>query len=185
MNPEEFSRIVRRKGEELKNYAVNRFPTKAGNIALRFVNGNFRAQGFQGSTFKKWKANNRNSTILIKTGKLRAATYFTTQAGQATIKNHMPYAKAHNEGFKGDVSVKAHTRNQYTKTKVGTGKFTKKGKERMKTMTMKSGQFSVKAHTRSMNLPQRQFAPTATSTSPVLDNAIIREVAKDINQIMK
>lgn len=185
MNPEEFSRIVRRKGEELKNYAVNRFPTKAGNIALRFVNGNFRAQGFQGTTFKKWKANKRNGTILIKTGKLRAATYFTTQAGQATIKNHMPYAKAHNEGFKGEVSVKAHTRNQYTKTKVGTGKYTKKGKERMKTAIMKTGQSTVKAHTRKMNLPQRQFAPTSVSQSLVLDNAIMREVAKDINIIMQ
>lgn len=185
MNPEEFSKLVQKKGAELKNYAVNRFPTKAGNIALRFVNGNFRAQGFQGTTFKKWKANKRNGTILIKTGKLRAATYFTTQAGQATIKNHMPYAKAHNEGFIGDVSVKAHTRNRYGKTKVGTGKYTKKGKERMRSAIMKTGQTTVKAHTRKMNLPQRQFAPTAGSPSPVMDNAIIREVAKDINQIMQ
>ena len=185
MTPEEFSKLVQKKGAELKNYAVNRFPTKAGNIALRFVNGNFRAQGFQGTTFKRWKANRRNGTILIKTGKLRAATYFTTQAGQATIKNHMPYAKAHNEGFSGDVSVKAHTRNRYGKTKVGTGKYTKSGKERTKTMTMKTGESTVKAHTRKMNLPQRQFAPTAGSPSPVLDNAIIREVAKDINQIMQ
>ncbi len=185
MNPEEFSKIVQKKATELKNYAVNRFPTKAGNIALRFVNGNFRAQGFQGSTFKRWKANRRNGTILIKTGKLRAATYFTTQAGQATIQNHMPYAKAHNEGFSGDVSIKAHTRNIYTKTKIGTGKFTKKGKERMKTAIMKTGESTVKAHTRKMNLPQRQFAPTASSPSPVLDNAVMREVAKDINQIMQ
>jgi len=185
MNPEEFSKAVEKKAAELKNYAINRFPTKAGNIALRFVNGNFRAQGFQGSTFKRWKTNRRNGTILIKTGKLRAATFFTTQAGQATIQNHMPYAKAHNEGFNGTVSVKAHSRNQYSKTQVGTGKFTKSGKERTKTMTMKSGQSTVKAHTRKMNLPQRQFAPTASSPSPVLDNAIVREVAKDINQIMQ
>lgn len=185
MNPEEFSKAVQKKAAELKNYAVNRFPTKAGNIALRFVNGNFRAQGFQGATFKRWKANKRNGTILVKTGKLRAANYFTIQAGQATIKNQMPYAKAHNEGFKGDVNVKAHTRNQYSKTKVGTGKFTKTGKERQKTMTMKSGQSNVKAHTRKIDLPQRQFAPTTSSPSPVLDNAIIREVAKDINQIMQ
>ena len=185
MNPEEFSRLVKKKGEELKNYAINRFPTKAGNIALRFVNGNFRAQGFQGKSFKKWKANKRGGTILIKTGKLRAANYMTTQPGQATIKNHMPYAKAHNEGFKGEASVKAHTRNKYGQTKIGTGKFTKSGKERMKTMTMKIGQSIVKSHTRKMNIEQRQFAPTASSPSPVLDNAILREVAKDINQIMK
>ena len=97
----------------------------------------------------------------------------------------MPYAKSHNEGFNGTVSVKAHTRNQYTKTQVGTGKFTKKGKERMKSAIMKTGQTTVKAHTRKVNLQQRQFAPTASSPSPVLDNAVMREVAKDINQIMQ
>ena len=185
MNPEEFSQSLRKKEAELKNYATSRFPSKAGNIALRFVNGNFRAQGFQGSTFKRWSPNSRNKTILVKTGKLRAATYFTTQAGQAIIKNHMPYAKVHNEGFKGEISIKAHTRNQYTKTKVGTGKYTKKGKERTKTVTMKVGEGNVRAHTRKIDLPPRQFAPTAGSPSPVLGNAIVREVAKDINQIMQ
>lgn len=185
MNPEEFSRAVEKKATELKNYATNRFPTKAGNIALRFINENFRAKGFQGSTFKRWKANSRNGTILIKTGKLRAATFFTTQHGQVTIKNQMPYAKLHNEGFKGSVVVKAHTRNKYVKTKVGTGKFTKKGKERTKTMTIKTGQSVVSAHTRKIDITQRQFIPTTTSPSPVLDNAILCEVARDINQIMQ
>ncbi len=185
MTPEEFSKLVKAKAQELKTYAEVRFPTKAGNIALRFVNGNFRAQGFQGASFKRWKANKRNGTILVKTGKLRAATYMTTQAGQATIKNHMPYAKAHNEGFSGTVSVKAHSRNRYGKTKVGTGKFTKSGKERQKTMTVKTGQITVAAHSRKINLPRRQFAPTPDSPSPVLDNAIMREVNKDINKIMQ
>ncbi len=185
MNPEEFSKNVKKKAQELKTYAETRFPSKAGNIALRFVNGNFRAQGFQGAVFKKWKANNRGGTILIKTGKLRAANYFTTQTGQFTLKNTMPYAKAHNEGFKGEVSVKAHSRNKYSKTKIGTGKFTKSGKEKQRTMTMKSGETTVKAHTRKMNIEQRQFVPTEASPSPVLNNAIIREVARDINEIMK
>ena len=185
MNPEEFSQSLRKKEAELKNYATSRFPSKAGNIALRFVNGNFRAQGFQGSTFKRWSPNSRNKTILVKTGKLRAATHFTTQAGQAIIKNHMPYAKVHNEGFKGEISIKAHTRNQYTKTKVGTGKYTKKGKERKKTVSIKTGQSTVKAHTRKVDIKQRQFAPTSANPSPVLDNAIIRELAKDLNQIMQ
>lgn len=185
MSPEEFDKALQRKSTELKTYAETRFPTKAGKIALRFVNGNFRAQGFQGASFKKWKSTKRGGTILVKTGKLRTATYYTTQVGQATIQNHMPYAKVHNEGFSGNVSVKAHTRNKYSKTKVGTGKFTKTGKERQKTMTMKTGQSTVKSHSRKVNIAQRQFAPTATNSSPVLNNAISREVSKDINQILK
>ncbi|TDX86192.1 hypothetical protein [Epilithonimonas xixisoli] len=185
MKPEDFSKEVQKKANELKAYAENQFPRKAGNIALRFVNGNFRAQGFQGSSFKKWKSTKRGGTILVKSGKLRAGTYYTTQPGQATVKNHLPYAKAHNEGFSGTVTVKTHTRNKYSKAKVGTGKFTKTGKERQKTMTMKSGQSTVKSHSRKVNLAQRQFAPTASNPSPVMNKAIIREVANDINLIMK
>ena len=184
MSPDEFDKALQRKSADLKTYTEVHFPAKAGKIALRFVNGNFRAQGFQGASFKKWKTTKRGGTILVKTGKLRAATYYTTQVGQATVQNHMPYAKAHNEGFSGNVIVKAHTRNKYSKTKIGTGKFTKTGKERQKTVTMKTGQNTVKSHSRKVNIAQRQFAPTATNPSPVLNNAISREVARDINQII-
>ncbi|WP_312394720.1 hypothetical protein [Chryseobacterium sp.] len=166
--------MVNKKANDLRNYAMNRFPSKAGQIALRFVNGNFRAQGFQGSSFKKWKPNKRGKTILVLTGKLRAATQITTQPGQITIKNPMKYAKVHNEGFKGEVSLKAHSRNKYKKSKVG-----------RKTVTMKTGSGKIKGHKRKINLPQRQFIPTAESPSPVLNNAILREVSKDINLIMK
>lgn len=185
MNPQEFETELNRKANELKNYMLVGFPAKAGKIAVRFVNGNFRAGGFQGTSFKKWKPNTKGTTTLIKTGKLRAATYYTVQPGQITIKNSMPYAKVHNEGFKGSISVKAHSRNKYSKTKVGTGKFTRTGKERTRTMTVKTGEKAIKAHTRKVNIPQRQFIPTAASPSPVLNNAILREAAKDINNIMK
>ncbi len=184
MNPEELSKQIEKKASELKNYATTRFPSKAGNIALRFINGNFRAQGFQGNTFKRWKPKDGKGRTLIKTGKLRAATYFTSQNGQVTIKNPMPYAKIHNEGFKGRILVKAHTRNKYKRTKAGTGKFTKTGKERMQTVMHKSGEMKVRAFVRNVDIEQRQFIPTADSPSPVLNNAILREVSKDINLIL-
>lgn len=185
MNPQEFSAEVEKKANELKNYMTSTFPARAGRIAMRFVNGNFRAGGFQGTSFKKWKPNKKGTTTLVKTGKLRAATYFTTQPGQFTIKNPMPYAILHNEGFKGQASVKAHSRNKYGKAKVGTGKFTKSGKERTRIMTVKVGEKGVKGHSRQINIPQRQFIPTVASPSPILNNAILREVARDIDQIMK
>lgn len=115
MQPEEFTRALQIKAKEVEQYAQNRFPVIAGNITLRFIDGNFKAQGFQGSTFKKWKKNKKGSTILVQSGRLRSATYYTTQSGQATIKNNMPYAKIHNEGFEGTVSVKAHTRSNGSK----------------------------------------------------------------------
>ena len=174
MNPDEFSRDIRKKAQELKIYSETRFPSKAGNVALRFVNGNFRAQGFKGSTFQPWKPNRKGTTTLVKTGKLRAANYFTTQIGQFTLKNHMKYAKIHNEGFKGTISVKAHSRNKYSKTRVGN-----------RTMTMKTGEKAIRSHSRKINLPQRQFIPTVANPSPVLNNAILRMMDKDIQNIMK
>ncbi len=183
MSPEEFEKALQTKAREIQNYANNTFPSKAGDVTLRFINGNFRAGGFQGATFKKWKKS--KGTTLVKTGDLRSANYYTSQQGQVTIKNNMPYAKVHNEGFKGTINIKAHSRNTYGKTKVGTGKFNKNGTERTKTLTHKTGQNSVKAHTRKVDIKQRQFMPIDKNDSPVLNNAIQREVAKDLNNIFK
>ncbi len=186
MSPEEFENNLQTKAAAIKTYALTRFPTVAGNIALRFINGNFRAGGFQGQTFERWKKGKKKSgTTMVVTGALRAANYYTSQPGQITLKNSMPYAKQHNEGFEGTVTVKAHTRNKYTKSKVGTGRFTRTGRERMQTVTSKTGESQVKAHSRKMKIPKRQFMPTHPNDSPVLNNAVQRQVARDINQLMQ
>ena len=181
MTPEEFERNLIAKANEIKAYAQSKFPSTAGNVALRFINGNFRAGGYQGATFAKWKPS--KGTTLVKSGALRAATYYTSQPGQVTLKNNMPYAKVHNEGFEGSVSVKAHTRNSYAKTKVGTGKTTKKGKERTKTVTVKTGSKDISAHTRQMKIKQRQFMPIKSNDSPILTKAVSRAVANDLKQL--
>ncbi len=183
MTPEEFEKNLQTHAKAIEKYATISFPTTAANVALRFINGNFRAGGFQGSTFKKWKGS--KGTTLVKTGALRAANTYTAQNGQVTLKNNMPYAKVHNEGFKGTVAVKAHTRNTYATAKVGTGLFTKKGAERTQTVSSKVGEKQVKAHTRKVDIPQRQFMPINENDSPVLKNAIQRVVAKDLEKLFK
>jgi phage gpG-like protein len=183
MSPEEFEKNIVTKAKEIESYALSRFPSMAGNISLRFIDGNFRAGGFQGSTFTKWKKS--KGTTLVKTGALRAATSYTTQPGQVTIKNSMPYAKIHNEGFNGTITVKAHSRNVYGKTRIGTGKFNKNGTERQRSLTVKTGQREVRVHSRKMNIPQRQFMPIHQNDSPILNNAIQRQVARDLQTIFK
>lgn len=185
MTPQEFEQKLLSSAREVRTYTATRLPVTMGNTALRFIDGNFRAQGFQGTSFKKWKPNKRGGTVLVKSGNLRASNYYTTQPGQVTLKNDTPYAKANNEGLKEEVTVKAHTRNRYAKTKVGTGRFTKKGKERMRTMTVKSGESKVKSHRRKMNIPKRQFMPTSPNDSPVLNNAVVRQVSNDLKQIIR
>lgn len=185
MSPEQAEALIQRKAREVQNYVENVAPNKQAKMILRFINGNFRAQGFQGTYFKKWKPNKKGTRILIKSGRLRAATTATVSGGQVTVRNSMPYADIHNEGFKGKISIQAHTRNKYSKTKVGTGKLTKTGKERRKTVSFKSGEMSVKAHKRRINMPRRQFMPTAKRPSKTFENSIIKMTDKDIQRIMK
>ncbi len=186
MTPEQ---IIQKKARELKNYTENILPKKQANTILRFVNGNFRAQGWQGTYFKKWKpiknSKKRKSSILIKSGRLRAGTTVEISKGQVTVQNKMPYAAIHNEGFKGKVVIGAHTRNKYSKAKIGTGKLTKTGKERQKTVSYKSGESKVRTHTRRVNMPRRQYMPTAKRQSVALNNSITKMIENDIKKIMK
>lgn len=55
--------------------------------------------------------------FLIKTGKLKAETYFTIQFGQATIQNICLMPKADNKCLSANGTVKA-PRNRYKKTKL-------------------------------------------------------------------
>lgn len=182
MTPQQFISHLKSREAAVKRYAQTRFPSVAGNTALRFVNGNFRAQGYQGQRFKKWKPS--KGTILVQSGALRAATYFTSQPYLVVIKNHQPYAGIHNKGFKGTISVAAHTRNRYGRGRVATGRFTATGRERTKSVIFKTGESQVKAHTRKVDIPQRQFIPILPGDTPVLNKAIGRHVALDLKKIL-
>lgn len=177
MNTQQFERLVRQKAQELQKYAQLEFPTEAGNTALRFIDGNFRAQGWQGSSFQRWKANKRKGRILVKKGHLRNATYYVVAPGVATIRNSRPYAKIHNEGgtINKKVTVRAFTKKAYSRKK-STGR----GRVKVRSHT-------VGTHTRQMNLtmPQRQFAPTDSSPSPVLNKAVKRNVVRAFKRIFQ
>lgn len=89
----------------------------------------------------------------------------------------MPYAKIHNESFEGTVSVKAYTRNQYSKTQISTGKFTKKEKERKKTVTFKSGEKVGKAlHTQKSKITKGNSFQQLIRPKLRLNRAIINRV---------
>lgn len=178
-----FEQNLRIKTQELRHYIRNEFPAMAVRKAKRFIDGNFRAQGFQGSAFDRWPSIRRKGTILVRTGRLRRGTQGETSPYQARIFNDVPYARFHNRGFKGTVTVKAHTRASYTAIRVPTGRFTKSGTERTKTMHQITGTTTVRSHTRNVNMPRRQFMPDELHGSPVLENAIQREIIKEINKI--
>lgn len=186
MKPEQFASDLKNKQTQLKNYVNNVFPNRAGRIATRFINGNFRAQGWQGATFQRWKANRRKGTILIKTGQGRRGTGFTTAPAQVRVYNDVKYMAVHNTGFNGTVRIPAHTRRIMGKKKVGRGIYSVKTKrERMKTVATVKAITTVKEHTRKMNIPKRKFFPTSMQDSPVLANALSREIQRTLTKIFE
>lgn len=167
-------------------YITDQAPGMVVRKTLRFIDGNFRAQGWQGSTFKSWAPIKRKGTILVKDAHLRRGmNYGSAGAGAVRFYNNMPYGYVHNRGFKGTVSVSAHTRAKYQKSKVfAINEFSKSGRHKGKTITNKIGESDVKAHTRKVNIIQRQFAPYEGSESTVLNQSITRELEREINKIL-
>ncbi len=165
MDSHSFVRVSRQQVSRIVRYIGDQAPGMVVGKTLRFIDGNFRAQGFQGNKFEPWKKNRRNGTILVKSGALRRGTNYGS-AGFGTVRfyNNVKYAGIHNRGgtINKRVQVKAHDRKK------------------------RKGFSPVKAHDRNMNLvmPKRQFAPYPGSESQVLNKAITRELARDINKIL-
>ena len=181
MDSSEFGKFSAARAATLTRYFNNEGVAVVARETLRFVDDNFRLQGWQGASFQPWKAIKRPGTILVKTGALRRSFNWQNRGnGEIYFYNNLPYAKAHNEGFKGAVNVRAHSRATYMKTKVSS-----LSTRKTKTVTTKVRERTVETFTRNMDLPRRQFAPFEGSESPVLNAAIIKQLAKDITNIFK
>lgn len=142
--------------------AMNSLPVVIGNEVVNFSKESFTKQGWLDVTFSPWQKRkgkkDKGRAILVKSGRLKRSprVIFANPSG-VMVGSDVPYAKAHNEGFNGTVAVKMHKRNHYRKTKAGTGKLTKSGKERMQTVKSISGNMEVKAHSRRVRIPKRKF----------------------------
>jgi phage gpG-like protein len=161
---------------------------QVGNDAVNFSLDRFKNQNWQGASAQPWqqrkatKRGNNGRAILVKTGTLRRSirvTKITTDS--VTIGSDVPYAKAHNEGFTGVANVKASTRHSYSKHKVNTGRVNKNGVAKLKTVSRISGSGQVKAHTRNMKLPRRQFM----GESPVLTAKVRLRLETNIKTALK
>jgi len=161
----DFGRIVPRL-TEVRSY----LPDVLATTALNFFKDSFRRQGWRDRGLKSWKPRKDGSrpggAILVKRGHLRNSLRKLIATWQRTeVGTNLPYAAAHNEGFQGTVNVKAHTRKKYQRTK---------GKRKEAT-----GSYSVRAHTRKMNLEQRQFL----GDSEMLERKIDHVIAKAVDTI--
>lgn len=135
-------------------------PLILANEAVNHSLDAFKKQAWDGQQWRRrYYRKGQGPSILIKSGRgRRGMRVISVSATGFIYGNDVPYMKAHNDGFSGTVQVSSYTRNKFSKSKVESGKFTKSGKERLKTVSSISGSVQVKAHSRKMNLPRRQFA---------------------------
>jgi phage gpG-like protein len=164
--------------------AVNKLPTILVNEAVNWTKENFSRQGFPGQSFNSWPPRasnairNKGRALLVNTGRLkRSIRIISTGPLQAKFGTDVPYAAAHNNGFKGTVNVKAHQRNKIGNIRVSTGKTGQPFKNK-KTIT---GVSNIKAHQRHMNLPRRRFI----GYSPVLQSILRRKAIIHIGRELK
>lgn len=176
----EFIRLIDRVTESVKA-----LPQRIATVAVNFSKERFRAQNWVDYTTEPWrkrktrdKQNGR--AILVKSGRLRRSTRKILVTDDCVIVgSDVPDAPAHNNGFRGTVTVKQHQRHQYKASKE---KYkTKSGKNRTRTIRVTSGSFTVKSHTRRVNLPRRRFI----GPSAVLNNQIQRLITAEITHAVK
>lgn len=160
-----------------------RFQEIATAEALRFIGGNFAAQGYQGASFMRWaarkSANKKNAgrALLVQTGRLKRGWRGRNSApGEVTIANDVPYAEIHNNGGSINKAARSETflRNRYLKG-------AKKGS--FKKGSVQGKGFTFKEH--GVTMPRRQMMPTNDSDSPILRAAIERDLRQEIAEFEK
>jgi phage gpG-like protein len=145
--------------DELENY-LEALPAQilneAANItaatAVDSFQKNFTKKGFDGNPWEPAKVKKKTGSLLVDSGDLLGSIEPKHIGPDKVVIGaggyKAPYAKVHNEGFEGSVSVPEHTR----KSPWGT--------------------VNVKAHTRQANIPQRQFMGRSEEVAQEVRDAI-------------
>lgn len=170
MNAKEIRVSIENVESEIKKQIMDDMPRLIGNAAVSMVNQNFRDAGWRDGGLKPWKKTKRqmgkgkgSQYLPLHSSRehlSRSTQYKKTGPGEVTISNPVPYASVHNDGFEGNVNVKAHKRT------------ISKGKN-------KGNKYSVRAFSRRMYIPQRQFMGESRELNEKIEN-IIRNTFKNI-----
>jgi phage gpG-like protein len=161
-------------------------PNKAASVAVNFSKDRFRQANWVGDTTKPWKRRKAKGTkddsraILVKTGNLKRdvqkirVTAESALVGTSNLTGD--YAKLHNEGFRGSMTIKEHKRKHYLHVKEKYKTRTGKDRSRTRKTVNENKVTTVKTHIRKVNIPSRRFL----GASPVLDKQIERMMTAEI-----
>ena len=115
MTEKQFLRKLASVRKDIDELVANKWPRKAGVMAVNLFNENFRKGGFLNKVRVAWRRTKRqNNPRMTKAGKTTAASSYgpllssrrhlsrsnekIVGNGQVTIVNKVPYAAVHNEG---------------------------------------------------------------------------------------
>lgn len=131
-------------------------------VAGDYFQKRFVEKEFDGTPWPLAQNPKRRGMELIDTGKLRNSMLVEREPGKVTIsfgkEPVVNYAQVHNEGFDGEVDVKAFTR------------------------IVKGKQQEVQAHTRHMKIPKRQFLGEAQELEQLLHEELTALAAEILNR---
>jgi phage gpG-like protein len=161
-------------------------PYKIGEVVVKFSMNRFSEQNWVNNGTQPWqsrKAKGRSNTgraILVKSGRLRRSVRIvSTTSDSVKVGSDVPYAGAHNDGFKGLVTVRPHSRSRFKKTKETYT--TRTGKERKRTVQSIAATYQIGEHKRRMNMPRRRFL----GESHYQTKQIIRMIDAEIMRAIK
>ncbi len=131
-------------------------------VAGDYFQKRFVEKEFDGKPWPLAQNPARRGMELIVTGNLRNSLLVEREPGKVTIsfgkEPVVNYAQVHNEGFDGEVDVKAFTR------------------------IVKGKQQEVQAHTRHMRIPKRQFLGEAQELEQLLHEELTALAAEILNR---
>lgn len=121
---------------------------------------NFTNQGFFGKKWVATKASKVNragkkGSILIVTGAMRRSIRSVVRGDGVAFTSDKPYTALHNEGGKFSANIRQHTRT-----------------------SKKGNPHTVRAHTRSVSMPQRQFIGDHERVQHTVEKIVQNNVAR-------
>jgi len=149
--------------------AIESLPNRVATTAVNFSKQRFVKQNWQDTEEEPWKGRSRSrkggskrqrGAVLVDSGRLKKSIrVIDASKERVVIGTDVPYAQMHNDGLEAPVSVKVHTRRS------------RKGKS-----------FTVKAHTRNVKMPKRQFLGESQALANQIEEMIYNEIEKAIKQ---
>ena len=120
--------------------------------AVEYFQNTFQDKAFDGNPWAPPRVPKRSGSLLVQSGALlnsiRPVLVSPERIVIAAGNEKVDYAQVHNEGFNGSVTVPAHIRHT------------------------RSGDHTVRQHTRRVNIPQRQFMGDARELENELQKRI-------------